>query len=797
MNVIERIINIVVNNGDANKSLNTTANSLGNVDNNTTKVTQSTKTLTKETHNSTEAIVKNGGAMGLLNELTGGLAMTFKDASEAIELTGVSLKTLKGAILATGVGALIIALGYLFENWEKIKGAIDGTTDALERFKSSSIRVNEERELTNRYNTEAIAIAKNELDIAKANGTSKKEIIRLEGELKKNTKNEIQSKIDLNNIEINGSKESLKNTKNEIIGLNEVISKNDEYKSLISDVTDAEAEVSKQRNNILSAIISGNKIANDIAEVDYEKAKKNLTQAKAALKVYENGNEDIKKRNELDNENLDLGNQLNQVDRDSNLNKANANAEERKAAQLLKDKIKAQKEADARKLNAEEESRLKTIIDINKAIKLQLSLFEKDVNLSVSEKFAKSLNGQYVELTNIYDAQEKLNEQLVKAKELRDIATGTKFEAAQIKEVKNIEEQIDKYKKLGEQKIKNLLISPKGDETLNSRLEIIRLNGEAEIAMIKGFTLDALRIRQDAINLESKLRQKALESEINNNTTASNDNKKRYEDGIIDYNMFTAIKNDIDNKDKLNRDNLAIEKANIIATNQSIELDMYQTYVDKKRQLDDEYYNNLKTVSENLQGFMSQLQNESLIESRDVRNTILVAEKGLAIAQIVFDTIKANKQLKTMATSEYVAGDAAFAQGILTSDPRAFASAGLHYKAAGTATAGIGTNLASAGIGIASIVATTITSWNRPSGDSGGSGGGSGGGGPQAQFNIVESSGNNQLAATIAGKQNQPINTYVVGNDVSTQQALDRNRNQNATFLSLIPFIGLFTMFIL
>ena len=43
--------------------------------------------------------------MGLLSA-TGGLAMDFKDAVGAIELTGVSLKGLRGAIIATGIGAL-------------------------------------------------------------------------------------------------------------------------------------------------------------------------------------------------------------------------------------------------------------------------------------------------------------------------------------------------------------------------------------------------------------------------------------------------------------------------------------------------------------------------------------------------------------------------------------------------------------------------------------------------------------------------------------------------------------------
>ena len=61
--------------------------------------------------------------------------------------------------------------------------------------------------------------------------------------------------------------------------------------------------------------------------------------------------------------------------------------------------------------------------------------------------------------------------------------------------------------------------------------------------------------------------------------------------------------------------------------------------------------------------------------------------------------------------------------------------------------------------------------------------GGGGGGAATPTFNIVESSGNNQLAAAIGAQQNQPINAYVVGSSVTTQQQLDRNRVNTATFL--------------
>lgn len=70
----------------------------------------------------------------------------------------------------------------------------------------------------------------------------------------------------------------------------------------------------------------------------------------------------------------------------------------------------------------------------------------------------------------------------------------------------------------------------------------------------------------------------------------------------------------------------------------------------------------------------------------------------------------------------------------------------------------------------------------------GGGGGGSvpsgisGGGAPTApSFNVVGAAGTNQLAQSIGQQQQQPIQTYVVANNVTTAQSLQRNIIQSAT----------------
>jgi len=73
----------------------------------------------------------------------------------------------------------------------------------------------------------------------------------------------------------------------------------------------------------------------------------------------------------------------------------------------------------------------------------------------------------------------------------------------------------------------------------------------------------------------------------------------------------------------------------------------------------------------------------------------------------------------------------------------------------------------------------SIKSQKLPAGTGGGGGGAGGGSAPSIQapkvpdFNIVGSSGTNQLAEAIGGQEKKPIKAYVTSTDISTQQELD------------------------
>jgi hypothetical protein len=163
------------------------------------------------------------------------------------------------------------------------------------------------------------------------------------------------------------------------------------------------------------------------------------------------------------------------------------------------------------------------------------------------------------------------------------------------------------------------------------------------------------------------------------------------------------------------------------------------------------------------QGLDTALQGVQLIKglfekSKGVQKAAVIAESAIGIAKMIISNKLANA-------------------GALAT-PQAIASSGV------SAAPVIALNNISTGIGIAANIAATakalktLGGGSAPSGSVGGGGGGSTAPTMSApQFNVVGQSGVNQLASL----NQQPIQAYVVSGQVTSQQALDRNRLANAT----------------
>jgi len=160
-------------------------------------------------------------------------------------------------------------------------------------------------------------------------------------------------------------------------------------------------------------------------------------------------------------------------------------------------------------------------------------------------------------------------------------------------------------------------------------------------------------------------------------------------------------------------------------------------------------------------------------KSKKIAKTLLIVEKGLAIAQVISNAAKSIAQAKAnLAATPAVIG--------VVPNPAYI------IQAAATAKGIISTKLGAA-TSVATIAAQAIQGLGGGGGGGGGTGslGASGGANDAASlppsFNIVGASDTNQLADAIGGQTQQPVQAFVVSNDVTTAQSLENNIVEGAT----------------
>jgi len=143
--------------------------------------------------------------------------------------------------------------------------------------------------------------------------------------------------------------------------------------------------------------------------------------------------------------------------------------------------------------------------------------------------------------------------------------------------------------------------------------------------------------------------------------------------------------------------------------------------------------------------------------------------KGVAIAQIVRDQVKSISQTISATT-------AANARALVDLGP----IAGTAFGIKNSITSGIG--IAASAVGAGKAIKDILSEKKTV-----GSGGsinlaGGGGGAPQApSFNLVAGSGTNQIAQGLS-REPVPLRAFVVSNEVTNAQSLDRNIESSATF---------------
>jgi hypothetical protein len=142
-------------------------------------------------------------------------------------------------------------------------------------------------------------------------------------------------------------------------------------------------------------------------------------------------------------------------------------------------------------------------------------------------------------------------------------------------------------------------------------------------------------------------------------------------------------------------------------------------------------------------------------KNKGIQKAAIIAENAVGIARIILNTQAANA--KSVAASPLTGG-------------QPWVTINTISGVLGVANSLLATKKALSALGGGSA-------GSAPSTGNGGGGGASGAAAPQ--FNVVGNSGVNQIAQTLGAQQ--PVQAYVVANNVTTQQALDRNIVRNAS----------------
>ena len=389
-------------------------------------------------------------------------------------------------------------------------------------------------------------------------------------------------------------------------------------------------------------------------------------------------------------------------------------------------------------------------------------LLKKEKELTDQKRlaFIQSLDDQKVLVNRLRLKQKegKLNEE--ETKELRKqeniyldlINSFNKFKSDLLKPVKDVvKTEQTEAEKLAEQQRQKAIedtatsieeITKLEDDYLQSKLS--KEQQEINAARDKYFTLieEAKKYGVDTTLLEeARLSEiKAIEKKYEDEAK-----EKRAEERATNLEAFNER-----NDDRLKR----------IEENAKRELEIQQDLADAEA--------NILNAKLNFASSGVELLGQLAGENKALSAGLLVVEKGLAIADVIINASRSIAAAKAnLAATPAVIGT--------------FPNPMYAVQAATTAKGILATKL-SAAASIATITAQAIP------GLSGGGGGGSrsvGGGGDTGSqapaFNIVGASGETQLADAIGSQTQRPARAYVVSNDVTTAQEMDRNIIEGAS----------------
>ena len=810
MNAIDRFINLFVNNKEANQQLDRTSRVLSNVDKETRNVSASNRVMTEE-------VTKNGGAMAILNTVTGGLAQQFKDGYEAASLMTGGLKGLRGAIIATGIGALAVGLGLAATNYDKFKEFFKGGGINSEEMQTMSKEsAQKEAKFIESLNNKRLTSIKNVIELMKSKGATQDQINNEELKYNKELENSIinrNKQID-KEIERIGERrlDTEKYTDTEKESLLEINKLTVKYK-------DTKDKINKLEEANLKTIKALGEVEKEVEERGFKSlaAKNKMDVFKETIKDREKG------INLLKEEESQLSKQLELLQETSPF--------EKEASDLRLEKLNneirySQVQTTIKTINIEnirlDKERGKTIQALRKEYDLILINYKEQAQ-QLKVDTATSRGGFFSnivkeDIKSIQTLTSTLNDLKTKRNEILEVGTGRGqrgLTTQQQTELDGINTLIKANRDLLSTKVKNLEIEKeirKGFDTFDQEnlRNLTDLQHEYDKLGNVIFKFEEGKIRENGkwiddrynnsnqfeslIQNENSLYQKQIDIIQKNReiSTASSNEKlikiDSEEQRIRDL-LSTETNLTVEQKAQLNAQLLDLEveknrvnqeqattdynfKKELALSQYDNEVNLARLALEEKQMLRDEelererqYYGAVTGIANESANFLDAMAAHGGKSSQKFAEAALKIKKFAGVANVA---ISAQEEIRGI-----------WANPALTALP----DTGVTAKTALTAGAIVRAGLSTATILKQRLGASPASSNTSP------------GGAPQ--FNIVESNGTNQLSARIGQQQNQPVQAYVVGSAVATQMALDRNILNNSTFLSWIIFVVTLSGFII
>lgn len=699
-----------------------------------------TKEASKSTDGLTESVTSNGGAMSILDSVTGGYASRVRDAIEASNLfkkstdgmtlsqraynavVGTStgaLKTFRLALAATGIGAAIVAIGFLVANWDKLFGSIKNTNKELDNYnKIANETLDNFRKETLQLNTL--------LSIAQDENRAREDRVLAINELNKIMPEHLRN-LTIENI----------NTK-EVIELIEKYVKTVNARIKVRSIENAiEAEYSGQRENSRKE----------------EEERERGWLARKYNYIRESNARIAKLNEELVNATIDYQRMQEAVTVDTNKNILNN-------TQSTNKKIVESEEAKQKRLAELEEARYRLLM---RTRDLEIEMIDNPSDKAIAEKkrklddLKKSYEDYVKELKNTFDAGETLNRQLKIAED-------------------NYKKQTKEVEGYYSTLFNNLLGIEKVAGSLNQK-SVDSINAD-----FPGSYYDGVKTLLDSFD---NIEEGALKAQISlfYNIPELRKNFERYqelftknreflenetlnpannpEDGWVLTSLFGkgGTEEALSKMEKFYEDQRMYLDLQELAAERASETELERTeikqfYANRRMEIDrEEYENNKKLNDLRLKQQLTALDSYSgaLDATSQLMGEHTAGHKTLAIASATIDTY-------TSAVASY--------KGMVEAIPGPVGIA-----------AGVAAAAASVAMGLNNV--KQILSVKVP----GGSGSGSGSGGGSNSFNQPNvdfvSSSENQIATTVGDRvqsNNEPIKAYVVASEVSTSQSLERNR---------------------